>query len=268
MRKVCYAVLLSFVMPLQAHAELALNDPTAAVEAWVRLKGDSEGKVTYEWVSGFAYGIPFESASRALFRIESVTIRQFRKKAPGHYTEQTYSCRLYRDVADEAFIDRWLNPYSRETVDLKPGCGAGPTIRYSPDSVDLVSDIPFTSTALGRPMQLHVVDAGDHYIIRRQAHSVFTASPDAAPRRETSEDTFTVAANVVNDKQRTHWLPTYHWSSVTHWMRSLGMPENTGRMLWSIDGRNFLSIDALPQDFRQAVEARQPGALAHRFQWE
>lgn len=256
---------LTIAMPVGA---LDLNDPTTAIETWVRLKGDSGGKLTYEWVSGTAYGIPFDSPGQPLFRLESVTIRQFQRQGPGRYTEQTFSCRLYRDTASNAFIDRWLNPYTQVEIDLKPGCGVGPTVIYSPETVELASDIPFTSSALDGPMQLHVVESGDNYIIRRDAHSEFTASPEAAPRRETSEDTFTVPKTIVSDNRSSHWLPNYHWSAVTEWMRSLKIQDRPGRMLWSIDGRNYLHSDELPKDFRLAVDELQPGALQHSFQWE
>jgi len=259
-------LLLTMTMPVSAAPDV--SDPATAVEAWVRLKGDSDGKLTYEWVSGTAYGIPFDAIGEPLFRIESVTIRQFRRQGRARYIEKTFSCRLYRHTSSGAFIDRWLNPYTQEIVDLKPSCGAGPTVTYSPETVELVSDIAFTSSALDRPMQLHLTESIDHYIIRRNAHSEFRASPQASPRRENSEDTFTVAKAVANDTGRSHWLPTYHWSSVTEWMRSLNMQDQPGRMLWSIDGRNYLAVDELPKDFRLAVDQLQPGVLQHHFQWE
>ncbi len=257
-------LLLAVTTPVSA---LDVGDPAAAVEAWVRLKGDSAGKLTYEWVSGTAYGMPSDAVGRPLFRIESVTIRQFKRHGPARYTEQTFSCRLYRDMASNAFIDRWHNPYTDVVVDLKPGCGAGPTVSYSPEIVELVSDLPFTSSALDRPMGLQLVEIGEHYIIRRNAHSEFKLSPEVPPRRETSEDTFLVLAKVANDTSRSHWLPNYHWSSVTEWMRILNMSHQPGRMLWSIDGKNYLRAEALPEDFRLAVEVLQPGALQHAFQW-
>ena len=59
---------------------LDLSDPTQAVEAWVKLKGDSTEAITYEWMRGTVYGIPDDARSDTLFGIESVTIRQFRHR--------------------------------------------------------------------------------------------------------------------------------------------------------------------------------------------
>ena len=58
-----------------------LSDPAQAMETWIRLKGDTGGEVTYEWMTGTAYGVPDNESSRALFHIESVTVRQTKRRA-------------------------------------------------------------------------------------------------------------------------------------------------------------------------------------------
>jgi len=262
------AALPLFALAAWAGPALDLSEPTQAVEAWVRLKGDSDGALTYEWMTGTAYAIPEDGPSTPLFDIESVTLRQFQRRGAGHYAEQTFACRLYRQPSTRAFIQRWNNPYTRENIDLKPGCRSGVTVVYSPAGATLDSDIAFDSTALGTPMQLRVVDAGNHLIVRREAHSEYQLSPAAAPRRETAIDTFKLARSYLTDTKRSHWLPQYQWTSVTQWMTLLNMGNRPGRMLWSINGRNYLHAEELPSDFRQAVERLAPGSLAHRFDWD
>jgi hypothetical protein len=102
------------VLPVTAmrSAELDLSAPAAAIETWVRLKGDTAGRVTYEWVTGVAYGAPAGAPCRPLFGIESVTVRQVRSVGEAGYEEQNYVCRLYRDAATGAYIDRFLNPFT------------------------------------------------------------------------------------------------------------------------------------------------------------
>ncbi len=45
------------------------------------------------------------------------------------------------------------------------------------------------------------------------------------------------------------------------------MADIPGHMLWTVNGRKFTRIDELPADFRAALEARVPGALARRIDW-
>ncbi len=266
-RLIAAAALPLFALAAWAGPALDLSDPIQAVEAWVRLKGDSDGSITYEWMTGTAYGIPQGSMSTALFDIESVTIRQFQRRGPGHYAEQTFACRLYRHSSTREFIQRWTNPYTQEDIDLKPGCRPGITVIYSPAGAKLDSEMAFNSTALGKPMQLQVVNAGNHLIVRREAHSEYQASPDAEPRRETSIDTFKVKPGYLTDPDRSHWLPQYQWTSATLWMTLLNMGNRPGGMLWSINGRNYLGAEELPNDFRRAVQRLAPGSLEHRFDW-
>lgn len=249
-------------------AELDLSDPAIAVETWVRLKGDTAGRVTYEWVTGVAYGVPVGDLSRPLFAIESVTVRQVRKLGEAGYQEKTYACRLYRDAATREYINRFLNPFTGREVLLATRCSPGPTIRYTPERVELVDDWKFESTALGGPMLLELIETGDHVVIRRDAHSQYQSSDSGDIRRELSIDTFKVSAEDLHDRRLTSLIPAYSWVSVTQWMTILDMGDTPGRMLWSINGRNYLRADELPARFLAALEDAVPGALERGFDWD
>jgi hypothetical protein len=257
------------VLPVTAmrSAEPDLSDPAVVIETWVRLKGDTAGRVTYEWVTGVAYGVPAGALSRPLFGIESVTVRQVRSLGEAGYEEQNYACRLYRDAATGEYIDRFLNPFTGREVLLETLCSPGPTIRYTPESVELVGDWKFESTALGGPMSLELIEAGDHVVIRRDAHSQYIASDSGEVRRELSIDTFKVSLDDLQNRRLTGLLPTYSWVSVTQWMTILDMGDTPGRMLWSINGRKYLRADELPARFLAALEEAVPGALQRVFDW-
>lgn len=251
---------------LLAAPACAAGPPADPVATWVRLKGDAAGAVTYEWVKGTAYGVPDDGIAVTLFDIESVTLRQFLATRPGHYVEQTFACRLYRDPESGAYIDEFVNPMTARSTELRAGCSAGPTVRYAPEAVTLLSDLAISSSALGGPMQLQMIDAGDHVVIRRESHSEFVSPSTGQRRREVSVDTFKLSRADL-DRDDEMLAPAYSWVSVTQWMASLKMGERGGRMLWTVDGRNYRSADSLPAAFRKALSARFPRALAHRFDW-
>lgn len=237
--------------------------PLQAVETWVRLKGDAAGAVTYEWVNGAAFGLPQDALATPLFRFESVTVRRFKPLGgPGQYLEISYSCRLYRDATSGAYIDRLVNPLTGREVKLTLGCNPGPTTRYSPQRVALEKDIGFRSSALDVPMRLERVDLGDRVLLRRDSRAEYTARATGELRRETSLDSFSVDAAALANRAITNLPAAYQWTSVTQWMADLGMGATPGRMLWSINGRKFDRVDALPAEFRAALEKALPGALA------
>ena len=255
-----------FVFVSKAHAA-AISDPAQAMETWLRLKGDSAGAITYEWMTGTAYGLPDEQVSVPLFRIESVTLRQFKKVGVAEFLEQTYACRLYRDASSDVYISHFVNPLTKLDVPLRVRCSAGQTVRYTSERVSLVADIKFESTALNVPLRLERINAGDKVILKREASSQYRSQATGELRRETSLDTFTVDAKALANPRVTNLPASYQWTSVTQWMPELGMAGLPGRMLWSVNGRKYQRSSELPATFRLALERTVPGALAHRFEW-
>jgi hypothetical protein len=232
-----------------------------AVEAWVRLKGDAGGATTYEWVSGTAFGVPADGPSVELFRMESVTVRRFEKIAAASYIERNHACRLYRDAHSGEFVDHFLNPLTGRDVVVTSRCSAAPAVRYTPDKVELLSDMKFESSALGGPMQLEKLTMGGVVVIRRNVRAQFVSPSSGELRRELSVDSFTTTQRALADKKLRMLAPAYHWEAVGGWMADLAMGDRPGRMLWSIFGRNYRSAEELPADFRAALLQRIPDAL-------
>ena len=248
-------------------APLDLNDPVDAMETWVRLKGDTAGRVTYEWVTGTAYGVPVGAASEALFHIESVTVRQTRRENPGGYLERRFSCRLYRDATSGEYIARFVNPFTEKAVELRPSCSPGPPLRISAAGIELLSDMEFESTALNTPMKMQLIEAGDHVIVRRDAHSRYVVPSSGEVRREMSIDTFKLKAADLLNPELTYLFPTYSWVSNTQWMSMFEMADTPGHMIWSINGQKYLKLSDLPLEFRAALERFVPGALERTIDW-
>ena len=262
----CLAIAAVFAAPTPAAELPDLSDPRAAMETWIRLKGDSGGGVTYEWAGGTAYGVPQDADGVALFSIESVTIREFRRLAEDRYEERTISCRLYKDAESGAYVDGFVNPLTGKRTELETPCGPGQPVRYSPERVELLVDMPWESSVLGRPVSLELMRAGSEVIIRRRAFSTFTAA-DGKVRRELAVDTFALPAASLADAATTSLVASYSWDAVRDWSGLLDMPDIPGHMYWSVVGRKFHRAEELPAEFRAALEERYPGALEETPDW-
>lgn len=267
LRAVCFVTAAGLAVPTAAAELPDLSDPGTAMETWLRLKGDIAGGMTYEWATGTAYGVPQDADGVALFSIESVTIRQFRRLAEDLYEERTIACRLYRDADSGAFIDEFVNPLTGKRTELRIPCGPGQPVRYSPERLALLADAPWESSILNRPITLELLSAGDQVIIRRRAFSAFTPAGGKV-RRELAVDTFTLSAASLADPGITSLSPSYSWDAVRDWSGFLDMGDLPGHMYWSVVGRNFRSAEELPAEFRVALEARDPGALERTPDWE
>ena len=262
-------VVAAFLGAPAAASELPdLSDPKVAMETWLRLKGDLAGRVTYEWAAGTAYGAPLEGPSVTLFSIESVTIRQFWSLGQDRYEERTISCRLYKDADSGDYIDGFVNPLTGRQMELKTPCSSGQPVRYSPERMELLVEMPWESSVLNRPVSLQWLTAGDEVIIRRESHSAFTAASGVV-RRELAIDTFRLPAKSLADTGITSLSPSYSWDAVRDWSRLLDMPEDLpGQMFWSVVSRKFQRPERLPTAFRAALEERYPGALGQTLDWE
>ncbi|MYF68432.1 MAG: DUF1838 domain-containing protein [Gammaproteobacteria bacterium] len=263
----CVAIAVGLSVPTAAAELPDLTDPRTAMETWLRLKGDIAGGVTYEWATGTAYGVPQDADGVALFAIESVTIRQFRRLSEDQYEERTIACRLYRDAFSGAFIDEFINPLTGNRTELRLPCGAGQPVRYSPERVALLADVPWQSSILDRPVTLELLRAGDEVIIRRRAFSAFTPAGGKV-RRELAVDTFALPAASLADPGITSLSPSYSWDAVRDWSGFLAMGDLPGHMYWSVVGRKFRRVQELPAEFRAALEESDPGALERTPDWE
>ncbi len=246
---------------LLGSAPAAAADPAANVETWVRLKGDATGALTYEWVSGSAQGLPDDAIAQPLFGIESVTVRRFLRIGTSQYIEQTYSCRLYRDLATGEYIDRFTNPFTGREVKFAIRCGAGLALRYTPQRVMLLQWRDLRSTAFDAPLQMERINTGELVVLRRESRSEFRRDANSPWRRESSVDSFIVKAEDLANPQITNLAASYQWTSVAPWMTELDMGARRGVMLWFVSGRKFSSAADLPAGFLKALDRLVPGAL-------
>ena len=222
----CVLIAMVFAAPAAAAELPDLSDPKVAMETWMRLKGDLAGRVTYEWATGAAYGVPQDAPQMALFSIESVTIRQFRRLGEDRYEERTISCRLYKGADSGDYIDGCVNPLTGRQTELKTPCSPGRPVRYSPQRMELLVDVPWESSVLNRPVSLQLLTAGDEVIIRRESFSAFTAASGEV-RRGLAIDTFMLPAKSLADTGITSLAPSYSWDAVRDWSRLLDMEEHT-----------------------------------------
>ena len=244
-----------------------LSDPDQAMETWIRLKSDLSGRTTYEWMTGMVYGLPEDDTSRPLFMVESVTVRETRRTSDGSFEERNFACRLYKDAKTGAFIDGFDNPFTGTSVKFDMSCNPGIPVRLSASGLEIPSDIPYESTALNAPMVLQHIDAGDHVILRHDAHATFTVKATGEVRPEMSIDTFKLKAEDLANAELTALFPAYSWVSNTKWMSIFNMQDTPGHMIWDLHGRKYLTPNDLPEAFRAALEDLEPGILSKPIDW-
>jgi len=213
------------------------------------------------------YGVPDDSQSRPLFMVESVTVRETRKQPDGTFEERNFACRLYKDHDSGAFINQFENPFTGETVEFNVRCNPGIPLRLSAGGLKIPEDVPYESSALNVPMELQMIAAADHIILRHDAHATFVVPGTGEIRREMSIDTFKLDEDDLNDPNLTALFPAYSWVSNTKWMSIFGMQDDPGHMIWDLHGQKFLDAKDLPPAFRAALDDLEAGILEKPIDW-
>src|SRR5687767_2473032 len=87
-------------------------DPAVNLESIVRVQGSLREEDVPWWFNGTIYGVVGESAPRALVRFEGLEIYWFRQLADGAYQLGGNTVTFFRDIATNAMIAEFFNPYT------------------------------------------------------------------------------------------------------------------------------------------------------------
>lgn len=117
-----YWVCLFFLFPFfLSHAQkLNLTDTTDNLIAYIKFRGslDSNKEVVF-YNEGFVYAMIPEQPVKKIFKYQFFNIARFVPNDSG-YTQLTKELLLYEDPATGEIINRWYNPFIKDTVDVIP----------------------------------------------------------------------------------------------------------------------------------------------------
>ncbi|WP_446831299.1 DUF1838 family protein [Candidatus Foliamicus sp.] len=235
------------------------DDPAYNIEAWVKLEGDTSGRVFYRLSRMLAYGVPKGSFSQPLFGMIGVTKKAYREMSGGYEARWT-GCGLYADPETWELIDSFENPYTGEVIPLKPMCslisGARLTVE---DGLSSIAPFAMESTIFGRPYVLDWTVVGDTAFLQREAHTQWQEPSSGKLKHEMTIDSAAVPLAQLDDPAVTSIdMPMAH-TLVTEWMTMLKMGDAPGSMLWRADITKHFDAAEIPEHIRAALEKERPG---------
>lgn len=244
-------------------------DPAYNIEAWVKLDGDTSGRVFYRLSRMAAYGVPNGSFSEPLFGMIGVTKKAYRRMEGGGYESRWKGCGLYADPETWELIDSFENPYTGETIALKPMCtlisGARMTVE---DGFSMISPFALESSIFGRPYVLDWNVVGDTAFMRREAHTEWQEPSSGKMKYEMTIDSAAVPVAQLDDPAVTSIdVPLAH-TLVTEWMTMLKMGDTPGSMLWRADITKHFDSSEIPEHIRSALADNRPDFFTQELSFD
>lgn len=233
---------------------LDLGTPEGKLQAMVKMRASADGSPAFaDWrVTAFAV-LPGQKPV-AIFKLDGFNVGRMEKQPDGAYRFISREVAYYRDLVTRKIIDKWDNPYTKETNDVLQVIN-DPVNVYFPspeklpagmlpfdvrgDDVVLQLDVPLGYPNPIKPDEYPVESTGPTYLASE--HFLYFA--------KTSE--------VVDDKLA--FTPThYAWTRVGPWLPWMKMGKLPGWILYVGTGRKHASAAALDPVVREYTEKNHP----------
>jgi len=251
-----------------------LNDPKDQFLIFQKLQTDLSGKTTYSYSEGRVFGIRTDRTDslnvfgKEVFKYSGCGIKIARMLANGNVETKSKGWLLYQDPKTGDFVDKMVNPYTGEEVEV-PSFRAG--IRggiNTPNGPEINASFKMESTVFNAPVDLTFTEIGDRMHVTRHAFTKWFESKSQTWRTEMTLDTYDFDRKYLTDRSYTHIPSDYHWTSQTAWLSILKMAGTPGHMIWNSSGSTFYSKEDLPEAFVKATEIKQPDVFKEPLVWE
>lgn len=217
-----------------------------------------DGKESFFWFSGIAYGHVAGQPDIRLFRVEGINVRRCATvEDPGRGTGFRLITReilVYQDPVTGEMLDTWDNPYTGETVEV---------IHVANDPVNQPPQFPLRRD--GSAYQLPLVTQGNDWWWTA-AVPLFYTNPLAGDYQKYVGGTYH-ATEMFNFKGKLDDLLNpdsdsagtfVGWVRLAQWLPWMEMGSRTGKMYFHAGGKKVGDYENVPADFRAVIEAHFP----------
>lgn len=251
-----------------------LKDPIDQLQIFEKLKGDLSGQMTFGYSEGRVFGIrpdlpdDLNGFGREVFRYTGCGLYIKRVLDNGNIETKSKGWLLYQDPTTGEFLEKMVNPYTKEEVEVPPfraGIRGG---IMTPQGPEVDANFKMESTAFNAPLNLVFNEMGGRMHVTRHAFTKWLENKTQTYRTEMTLDTYDFAVSDLYDSSMTHIPSDSHWTSQTAWLSLLKMAGTPGHMLWTSSGRTLFDKSDLPEAFVKETERRQPDIFSEPLTWD
>ncbi len=246
--------------------QLDLTDPADNVYALVKIQGDVSGKFTVSWGQGHIFGIKDAEMARPMLRYQSCRMGVYERQPDGAFRFRYRGLILYQDYASGAYIDRFENPYTGRSVDVRNWRSSIGELTYTKQGVRAARAFNGnTGKPYGEPYVLPWVRAGNIIWTTLDERVEYERPSDLEWRRDNAILRYESRWDELVDPNRTAASASTSFQTHIDWFSWLEMDDKSGGLMQGGAGRKFGSLEELPAEFLSAAETKFPGFIDERF---
>lgn len=235
---------------------LAFADAQAALEALVRVMGDSRGVQAPWWYTGTIVGIRPGEEPKPLVRFEGAEINLFVPERDGSFRQTGLTTTFYQDLTTGAVLENFVNPYTGQTNTVRPNKlgGTGSYVVWKAESVQPF----FTGLPPAAPVPLHVHWTQHRDLVWMRHDRVY---PPGMPQPSFEASTSVVRRKELLNPRLTSCPAQFSSTYIAPWPRWMEMGSAPGHVIWHADGVKLPDVSAFPKDYLERVQRLYPEQL-------
>lgn len=242
------------VLPLRSAPALAASaaaagiDPTARLDAIVRVIGRSDGGIAVRWTDG-VLSANVGAEATPLFRVLSQIYSRHRRRADGGYDAVVLEVVYFVDLATGALLQTWRNPWSGQDAPV-PVTTLGPTPFVIRPSLAAERAAAFSAGAAFSQRYDLQTSGGDDVWVTEALDSVIPAPAEGAPDFGFHEHfTFHASRAALDQRSRAHVPSIVQKSNVLSYRPWMLMGTRPGTTTTRAHGRVLDDPARLPPAF-------------------
>ena len=237
---------------------LDLDKPEDNLQAFTKVRGSlKEGEEVLYYADGMIYGFIDGERDKAILGFEMYNIARLNKTGENEYELLTREVGLYKDPKTGEILDKWLNPYTEEEVDV---------LHVWNDPVNQ----QFKLEGRFGPWGVNHAKVGDDMICMNA--DIFLKYPSPLPIKDYPENSqsdsyeagelfqFFFSEKDVNNPDLQSVPCHISWTRIAPWLPWMKMGQRPGNMVYQCSGYKLLEkdYDTMPKKFREYILANKP----------
>lgn len=233
-----------------------------SADGQIKMEACLDGHPAIWSYSGFIYAVRPDERPRAIFGIAGASANWATRQSDGGWRMTGATMSFFRDPESGAFLDRFANPFTGRSAEVRPNILSGGAMSYPADggSPRFIGQSRAGETTPGGFNHADPSRPLGRVVWARTAQSVMLTTDHAfevpvQPQLEAR----TIFADVrLFDDRRLERMPArFVTSTIVPWLRFMDMAGAPGHLVWHCAGEKLFDVANLPLDYR----ARAGGLL-------
>ncbi len=247
---------------------LNLDDPKAALNAYVKLRGSTATETVFQVYNGDIFMVADGQVPIPMLGFTGLQKSHWRANADGGYLNDDYDLGFYVDYKTREILERWDNPFTGKVVEVVHyrGGPSGGHFRVGADTGDAYGGLDGRWNVAGNQLWHTSTRSGS----RRnplQPEDWPQASSGEMILGGSSQSLTGYVDDILNPD--VHQAPSMQiWTNTVSWMPWMEMGQRPGFNTWHWTGAKGVSRQDLDPQLVAAVEKAWPGYVHDDTVWQ